>query len=98
MKANDPESFAKELRSRQRNTIWPDALNNGVGVDKLLWKGSPNATLVQRIGIGVFWGAFLIAAASFAQLAYRDHSIFLMLFTLLWAYVRGRILRNAFRK
>jgi hypothetical protein len=98
MKKNGSESFAKDVRSKQSNILWPDGLHNGISVDKLLWKGSPNATLVQRVGIGIFGIAFLLFAAFFAQLAYRDHSIFWLLFTLCWIYIGARVFRNAFRK
>ncbi len=56
-KEHDEERHAyllEEVSRRQRNTLWPDAMVNSSSVDALLWKGSPKATKVQRVGI-VIW-------------------------------------------
>jgi hypothetical protein len=61
-KEHDEERHAylfKEVSRRQRNTLWPDAMVNSSSVDALLWKGSPKATKVQRVGI-VVWGLTLM--------------------------------------
>ena len=50
----------EEVERRQRNTLWPDAMVNSGSVDALLWKGSPKATKVQRVGI-VIWGLFFLS-------------------------------------
>ena len=44
----------REIEARQRGTVWPDTLRNGALVDAFLWKGSPKATVIQRIGPGLF--------------------------------------------
>lgn len=98
MPLNSREHFEEEVKVRQRNTIWPDTLRNGLSVDKLLWKGSATATPTQRVGTGIFGFAFLIAAVSFGGLAYRQRSEFLAFFTLPWIYVGSRIFLNAFRR
>jgi hypothetical protein len=49
-KQSDLESYVSQVRQRQRNTVWPDLLVNSRSVDKFLWTGSPNPTVVQRIG------------------------------------------------
>ena len=40
-----------EIEDRQKNTLWPDTLRNSALVDAFLWRGSRNATPIQRIGI-----------------------------------------------
>lgn len=50
------------MEAWQRNTLWPDTLRNGALVDAFLWKGSPNATPIQRIGIALFGLLFLCPA------------------------------------
>jgi hypothetical protein len=73
-------------------------------VDSLLWKGAPNATRVQRIGIAIFGMFFLILGLMITWLAnvaaYR-RSIGTALSTLLVALfvltIACRLLTNAFR-
>jgi hypothetical protein len=60
--------FARDVNARQRNTVWPDTVRNGRSVDALLWKGSPNATEVQRVGMAIFGLLFLAFGANFAYL------------------------------
>ena len=43
-------SFIRDIRRKQRNVIWPEALHNSRSIDEFLWKGSSNPSLVQRIG------------------------------------------------
>ena len=51
-----------EIETRQRNTVWPDTLRNGSLVDAFVWRGSPNATYIQRIGTALFGLLFLCPA------------------------------------
>ena len=57
------EHVIEEIEAKQRNTIWPDTLMNGRSVDEFLWKGSPDAPLVQRIGAWIFGIAFMLVGA-----------------------------------
>jgi len=98
MPLNRREPFEEEVRARQRNTVWPDPLRNSSSVDRLLWKGSPNATLLQRVGVAIFASAFLIAALNFGEMAYRKQSIFFFFFALFWAVISGRLFLNVFRR
>jgi hypothetical protein len=56
------KAVSDDIRARQRSTVWPDTLRNGRVVDSFIWKGSPDATLVQRIGIALFGFLFLCPA------------------------------------
>jgi peptidoglycan/LPS O-acetylase OafA/YrhL len=56
------DQFIEEMEARQRNTVWPDTLLNGRSVDEFLWKGSPDAPLVKRIGAWVFGFTFMLLA------------------------------------
>jgi hypothetical protein len=49
----------EDIHARQRNIVWPDTLRNGRRVDAFLWRGSPDATPVQRIGAWLFGLAYL---------------------------------------
>jgi hypothetical protein len=90
--------LVRELRSRQKNIVWPDPLRNSRNVDEFLWRGSPNATPVQRLGatiFGVFFGA--IGAANM-DLGHEHHSTIQFLIGLLSSVLGLRILINAFRR
>ena len=92
----------REIDARQRNILLPDTLRNAALVDAFLWKGSPDATYVQRIGMGLFGlvllcpGALLVSfgCSRGDPLAFR----FLMfLLALPWVAIACKLLRNAFR-
>jgi hypothetical protein len=59
------EKWIDEIESRQRNIVFPDTVRNGRSVDELLWKGSPDAPLVQRIGIALFGLTFAAGSVVF---------------------------------
>jgi hypothetical protein len=54
MSRRDLAKFIEESRARQRNIVFPDTVRNFRSVDTFLWRGSPNPTLVQRIGAWLF--------------------------------------------
>ncbi len=90
---NDP--LRRNLELQQRNTVWPDTVRNARNVDAYLWRGNPNAPMVQRIG-AVIWGlSFLLCAASFAYEAREFWPMYS--FTVGFGYVGCRAIRNAFR-
>ena len=53
--------FARELQARQRNILWEDTFRNNALVTSFLWKGKPNATLVQRIAMALFGFPFFVS-------------------------------------
>ena len=57
----------EEIKAKQRNTVWPDTHRNGRSVDEYLWKGSPDAPLVQRIGAWVFGFTFMLLAVALIE-------------------------------
>jgi hypothetical protein len=72
-------------------------------VDGFVWKGSSDATVVQRVGIAIFGLVFLVCAFMFAYLALRASSksalgeaLLMVLFTLFCLAVGYKVLRNAF--
>jgi hypothetical protein len=69
-----------EIRSRQRNTLWPDVLKNSFAVDVLLWHGSRNASRVQKIGAIIFGVTLLIEAVALLYLGVLDGNPVTLLF------------------
>lgn len=57
----------EETNRKQRNTVWPDTMLNGRNVDEFLWKGSPDAPLVQRIGACIFGVVFMLGGVGMIE-------------------------------
>lgn len=95
---HDGSSFLDNVRERQRNIVWPDTMRNGGSVDALLWRGSRDATTVERIGIAIFGLSFLVAGIGFAYIAYSGREIVLALFAALPTLLGLRLFRNALRR
>jgi len=67
------QQLIEEVKRKQRNTVWPDTMVNGRSVDEYLWKGSPEAPLVQRVGAWLFGGLFMVSGVSMIE-AIREMS------------------------
>jgi hypothetical protein len=92
------DHLIEDVRASQGNTLWPEAMVNSSSVDALLWKGSPKATKVQRIGIAIWGLTFASLGAFFELLASEKHEPFLVFFGLLWLALGAKILLNAFKR
>lgn len=88
----------EELKARQRNLVWPDALINSRSVDQFLWRGAPDAPLVQRVGAWLFGLAFIAVGGVFLLVAYKKHFIVFGIFSIVWFFVGGRVFLNGFRR
>ena len=89
----------EELEARQRNVDWQDTMRKGMSVDALLWRGSPEATSVQRVGIAVFGILFLSLGLFFVfALAPQIHSVLSVMIGILLAALGTRVTLNAFRR
>lgn len=67
---NDPkpqQQLIEEVSRKQRNIVWPDTMVNGRSVDEYLWKGSPDAPLVQRVGAWLFGLTFMLLATALIE-------------------------------
>src|ERR1700691_2397619 len=89
--------FTDELRDRQRNVVWPGPQVNSRLVGRLLWKGSPDATGVQRTGLTIFGLDYLLAGLVVLSFAKAERSMPLMVFSVPWLLLGARVLRNALR-
>ena len=88
----------EDVRARQRNTLWPDAMVNSSNVDGLLWKGSPKATKIQRIGIAIWGLAFACVGVVFEMIACEKHELFPVFFGLPWLALGIKLFINAFKR
>lgn len=91
-----------EIEARQRNTVWPDTLRNGALVDAFVWRGSPNATYIQRIGTALFGLLFLCPAVLLMRFGFFEvgpalFRLLMFLLALPWMAIGCKLLRNAFR-
>ena len=74
-------------------------MGNGGSVDKLLWRGDSNASLVQRIGMVIFGGFWLCLAAATLFLLPREKDSWVSdLFSLPVLFVGAKIFLNAFKR
>ncbi len=92
------QKLIEDIKTKQSNTVWPDALRNSRGVDEFLWRGSPNAPLVQRIGAWVFGITLLIFGIVFLDVAHRMHSPFDLVPSLAFFPLGTRVCLNGFRR
>lgn len=89
----------EEVETRQRNVLWPDTVLNASSVDALLWKGSPKATRVQRVGIAIWGLSFLALGGFFTVVEARElHSPIIAVLGLLLLALGARVTLNAFRR
>jgi hypothetical protein len=110
-KRRNLDNFIDETRARQRNIVFPDTVRNERSVIVLLWRGSPNPTLVQRIGawiIGLWLVGMGMLFISFAIRPYVEaidavkksealpSMIFLMIFSVPYLVGGMRVFRNGF--
>jgi hypothetical protein len=91
------------FRAGKKTRFWPDTLRNGRVLDSFVWKGSPNATLVQRVGIALFGFLFLSPALVLVrfgvlQPAPAGFRALMLLFALPWIAIFCKLLGNAFRR
>jgi len=92
------DHLTEDVRARQQDVLWPDAMVNSSSVDALLWKGSPNATKVQRVGIAIWGLAFACIGAVSEMGAYEKRELFLALFGLPWLALGAKLCFNAFKR
>jgi hypothetical protein len=98
-KHRDPAAKVDEdVQGRQRNTTWPDVVRNAGSVDGLLWKGSPNPTKVQRVGIAIFGLFFLVLAVGTAIPAVERHSTVQGVVAVIAFLIGMKVILNAFFK
>lgn len=91
------QDFIAEIRAKQRNTVWPEMQANSRAVDSLVFKGDPNATPVQRIGIGLFGAFFVLAGIAFVVIGHDLHSVAYFLISFAGFLLGGLLLFNSVR-
>jgi hypothetical protein len=88
----------EEIKSKQRNFVFPDTLRNSRSVDEFLWKGSPNAPIVQRMAAWMFGLFFILAGVAFIDVAYEKHYWIFGVLSVVWFLVGGKVFLNGFRR
>lgn len=97
---HEPDEFIDEIRSKQRNIVFPDTVRNERGLYDFLWNGTPDPPMVQRIGAWMM-GLFLVIAGLFPALMapgggnWIDYGVMLLISLPLIA-AGIRIFRNGF--
>ena len=92
------KKLIEEIKAKQRNTVWPSPLINSRGVNEFLWKGSPDAPLVQRGAAWIFGIVFIFIGVGFLDVAYeKDFWVFGVL-SIVWFFVGVKVFLNGFRR
>jgi hypothetical protein len=94
----DPQEFIHDVEARQRNILWPDALRNARSVDRLIFRGAPDAPLVQRIGIILFGLIYVCGGLVFLGFARAERSFWFSLFSLGWILLGIVVCRNGLKR
>jgi hypothetical protein len=92
------DDFIEEAKGRQRNIVFPDTVRNARSVDAYLWRGSPDAPLVQRIGAWLFGLTFIGIGALFFNIGYWDRSFVYNLLAILSVLVGLKIFLNGCKR
>ena len=101
MRKSEPESpqqVLESVKSKQRNTVWPEPLVNSRNVDEFLWKGASDALLVQRVGACLFGMTFVLIGVGWFAAGYAKDWWLFCLLSIVWFFVGVRIFLNGFRK
>ena len=94
------EELRTEIEQRQKAILWEDARRGGASIDAFLWKGAPYAKPIQRAGLLVFAGTFLLIAVALGSVAVEERSdrgwVLGLALAILFGLVAIRLARNAF--
>jgi hypothetical protein len=91
------DDLIEDLARSQGNTSPPDIIRNTARAEGFLWKGSPDATPVQRIAFFLFGVMFLCQAFFTVPLGAGERSFPVILFGYALGFIGLRLLYNAFR-
>ena len=97
-KINNQDELIEDVKARQENTVWPDTLKNGSSVDAFLWRGDPDAPLVQRMGAWIFGITFILGGLGWLGAAFQRHWPVFGLLSTFWFFIGGKVFLNGFRK
>lgn len=92
------QSFIEEFKAKQENTVWPGPLQNAKSVDEFLWKGSPDAPLVPRIGAWIFGLFFIFVGVASIDIASEKHSLLTAVISIAWFLIGFKVFLNGFQK
>ncbi len=99
---SDQQDLIDEIKAKQSNTVWPDTMTNSRGVDEFLWKGSPDAPLVQRIGAWIFGVTFVLLGIGFVEadreIAPDRKSLAFVILGVVYFLIGVKVFLNGFRR
>ena len=73
-------------------------MKNSSSVDEFLWKGSPDAPLVQRIGAWIFGLTFILLGLGWFDVAYERHWRAFGVLSIVWFFIGGKVFLNGLRR
>jgi hypothetical protein len=92
--------FINDLEARQRNIWMGDQIRNSGIFYRTAWHGSPDAPLVQRIGLAILGVVITGQGIALAKVMMDDRAPFIIgLFVALpFAYIGLRLIRNSLKR
>jgi len=97
-KINNQDELVEDVKARQENTVWPDTLKNSSSVDAFLWKGSPDAPLVQRMGAWILGLFFFGWGLVFSFISYKEHSWAVVIYAVVGILLGAKIFWNGCKR
>jgi hypothetical protein len=98
MKIKDHDGVIEEVSGKQSNTFWPDTMKNSSSVDEFLWKGSPDAPLVQRMGAWIFGITFMVAGLAVLLITHKEQSWIDIVVSIVSFSIGIKVFLNGFRR
>jgi len=75
-KGRDFRKLVEDYRRKQQNIIWPGPIINETRIERFLWNGSPNPTLVQRVASWLIGLVLFTCGLALFRWAIRDRASF----------------------
>ena len=97
MRTKSLREFINGLRAKQGKLVWPGTIMSARAIDGFIWKGSPDASLVQRIGLWLIGFVYLAFGLMLFGIAKRDKSFPIAIISLGTVLSGLKIFFNGFR-
>ncbi len=97
-KVQDNDLVSEAVKAKQRYNSWPSAMANSRSVAEFLWKGSPDATLIQRMGAWILGLFFILIGVGFAITGSEQSRWFEFAFLFVVFLIGGKVFLNGFHR
>ena len=96
--SEDRKRLIEEIKAKQENTVWPGPITNSRSVDEFLWRGDPDAPLVQRMAAWIFGITFTMIGIGWLIIAHDKHWVEFGVLSIAWFLLGGKVFLNGFNR